>query len=279
MMAKMGFRAGGALGKAPSPSAPGGDGDAVEKKDKNDADDRLFEPLRPEVRDGRGGIGLDSDRKRRLGEAAEDRSKKLKVDENEFRDRMRKDQMRGRLERQVHAAMKVCERMDDERGSGGAVAVEEDDEDDENDDEIEEKKKNKNKPFSTRPLKSIPVVWRGLARSREEAERDRRMRHDLEQSSSIAATRRLPTYEDDLSDDDDRVAMGREARPAAYAPVEDLDEDDAELDEFAALEPEERLRRLVVFLRDEHRYCFWCKCGYPDDDMDGCPGPTEEDHD
>jgi len=32
-------------------------------------------------------------------------------------------------------------------------------------------------------------------------------------------------------------------------------------------------------LREEFNYCFWCKCTYPGEDMEGCPGLTEEDHD
>ncbi|KAI4868496.1 hypothetical protein F4820DRAFT_409514 [Hypoxylon rubiginosum] len=263
MMAKMGFK-GGALGS----------------KESN-ADARL-EPLRPEMKDDRGGIGLDSERKRKLNEAAGQQQKKLKVDETEFRDRVRREREQARLERQFYAGMKVCERMDDEEGQGGTVVEEKGDKEEEDESDSDDaketeadtktKKKEKKRTFSTRPLKSIPVVWRGLVRSREEAERDRRMRHDLEQSST-----RLPTYVDDLEEEEDRVAAGTVR--TAYAPVEDLEEDDPELDEFGALEVEERLRRLVAYLRKEHNYCFWCKCSYPDETMEGCPGLTEEDHD
>ncbi|KAI5926826.1 putative G-patch domain protein [Camillea tinctor] len=244
MMAKMGFK-GGALGS----------------KDNADA---LLEPLRPEMKDGRAGIGLDSDRKRKLDEAAKDQQKKLKVDEEEFRDRVRKEREQARHERMAHGAMKVCERMDEEKQQLEAGELGGDD---------ETTTKKKKRTLSTRPLKSIPVVWRGLVRRREEAERDRRMKYDLEQSS----TTRLPEYEDDLEDADDKEAMGK--TPTTYALVEDLDEEDPELDEFDALEPSEKLRRLVEFLRNEYNYCFWCKFTYPDAAMEGCPGLTEEDHD
>ncbi|KAI1768234.1 hypothetical protein GGR53DRAFT_478400 [Hypoxylon sp. FL1150] len=250
MMAKMGFK-GGALGSS---------------------EDARLEPLRPEIKDDRGGIGLDSDRKRRIREAADTQQKKLKVDETEFRDRVRREREQGRLERQFYAGMKVCERVDDEGQGGGAVATEETDGSDDAKEADTKKNKKKKRTLSTRPLKSIPVVWRGLVRSREEAERDRRMRHDLEQSST-----RLPTYVDDLEDEDDRKAIGKVA--TAYVPVEDLEEEDPELDEFNSLDVEEKLRRLVEYLRKKHNYCFWCKCGYPDETMEGCPGLTEEDHD
>ena len=60
----------------------------------------------------------------------------------------------------------------------------------------------------------------------------------------------------------------------------ELEEDDEELDAFNALEPAERLRKLVLFLRETYRYCFWCKYAYETDlELEGCPGLTEEDHD
>ncbi|KAI1345155.1 putative G-patch domain protein [Xylariaceae sp. FL0016] len=240
MMAKMGFK-GGALGSKENPDA-------------------CMEPIRPEVKDGRAGIGLDSERKRKLNEAAQDMEKKRKVDENEFRERSRREHEAKRWEALVYAAMKVCERMDEEQTEGGQATS------------GEAGETAKKRGLSTRPLKSIPVEWRGLIRKREEAERDRRMRHDLEQSST-----HLPTYEDDSEDGDDKKAMAKTNTP--YAVVDDLDEEDAELDGFNELEADERLRRLVEFLRKEYRYCFWCKCQYPDETMDGCPGVTEEDHD
>ncbi|KAI0459383.1 putative G-patch domain protein [Xylaria acuta] len=244
MMAKMGFK-GGALGS------------------KESADARL-EPIRPEMKDDRAGIGLDSERKRKIREAAESVEKKVKFDENEFRDRVRREREIARCERQVYAAMKVCERMDEENQTGSAV---------EGGSDVDSAASEKKRKISTRPLKSIPVVWRPLVRRREEAERDRRMKHDLQQSS----TTRLPTYEDDLEDEDDKEATGK--TQTAYALVEDLDEEDEELDEFNELEADDKLRRLVEYLRKTHNYCFWCKFEYPDDTMEGCPGLTEEDHD
>ncbi|KAI0395115.1 putative G-patch domain protein [Xylariaceae sp. FL0594] len=257
MMAKMGFKAGGTLG-ATSSSTPGSNGNASGGGDGFTGSRSLVEPLRPEMKDDRGGIGLVSERKRRFEEAAAEkaeREKRTRIDEDEYRDRVRREREAERHERMVYAAMKVCERLDEENGQ-----------------------QQQQRTLSTRPLKSIPVVWRGLVRRREESERDRRMKHDLQQSSSTPS-HSLPTLADDhLGDEDDRMAMGRSAQ-IAYSVVEDLDEEDEELDEFSALEPGERLRRIVDYLRKEHRYCFWCKFQYPDDTLDGCPGKTEEDHD
>ncbi|RYP34976.1 hypothetical protein DL767_004053 [Monosporascus sp. MG133] len=275
MMAKMGFKAGGALGAAPP---------APEDSAAGAEDHRLAEPIRPQMKEDRGGIGLDSERKRKVNEAAEREGKKVKADEAEFRDRVRREREEARCERLVQAAMKVCERMDEERrekeqprgeGAGAGADADADERASEEEEEEGKKKTTKKRTVSTRPLKSIPVEWRGLVRRREEAERDRRMRYDLEQSSTTA---RLPTYADDLDDEDDRKAVAR-TDATAYAAVEDLEEEDEELEGFDALEVEERLRRVVEYLRKEFRYCFWCKYQYPDENMEGCPGSTEEDHD
>ncbi|AEO54332.1 hypothetical protein MYCTH_2296805 [Thermothelomyces thermophilus ATCC 42464] len=291
MMAKMGFK-GGALGKQQPPVAQSsegggngasGDGDpegkrvgGAEGRDGEGAaaaagagaggrggDGPRIEPIRIEIKEGREGIGLESERKRKLREAAEaagERAKRAKEDEAGYRERMRREREEARWERQFVAAQRVAERMVGERedreagaGTTGPAPA----------------------PApapASRPLKAIPVVWRGLVKAREEAERDRRMRRDLEQGLA-----RLPTYDDADEDEDDRKALGKTATEVVIA--EDLDEEDAELDEFNALPPDERLRRVVEYLRREFHYCFWCKFGYPDEQMEGCPGLTEEDHD
>lgn len=250
MMAKMGFTPGSALGSRDNPSA-------------------RSEPLRIETKEDRGGIGADADKKRKLAEAAEaaGAAKRARVEElGDYRVRMARERDAARKEKLVFAAQKVAEKMDEDGGpSGGDVGT---------------PTASAAKP-SSRPLKSVPVVYRGLVRRRDEAERDRRMRYDLEQSSG-GLSARLPAYEDEGMDDDDRMALGggrTEKKKTVYMPADDLDEDDAELDGFEALEVGEKLARLVEYLREKHRYCFWCKLAYPDEEMEGCPGLTEEDHD
>jgi hypothetical protein len=249
MMAKMGFKGGG-LGKKTE------DGQSSGKS----------EPITISMKEDRGGIGLDSEKKRRLQEALEERAtKSVKVDPDEYRERMRIEREDARLETQLRAAQRTAEGLDDEKtedAKGYSSSSSEE----------AETSASKSRSISSRPLKSIPVIYRGLVRYREEKERDRRMRHDLEQSLS-----RLPTYENGEEDEDDKKALGK--NHVIYATADDLDEEDEELDEFNALELGTRLSRLVIYLRETHHYCFWCKMAYPDAEMDGCPGLTEEDHD
>lgn len=249
MMAKMGFTGGG-LGK---------------KTEDGQAQGRA-EPIKVSVKEDRSGIGLENEKKRKMREAAKERDVKMaKLDPDEYRERVRREREEARLEKQFWAAQRVAEGMDDEQPN-----IQDTNADDASPEDAESTKKPRS--ISSRPLKSIPVLYRSLARYREEKERDRRMRYDLEQSLS-----RLPTYEDDNEDEDDKKALGK--GHTIFATAEDLDEEDEELDEFNALEIEERLKRVLEYLREKYRYCFWCKMAYVDSEMEGCPGLTEEEHD
>jgi hypothetical protein len=76
-------------------------------------------------------------------------------------------------------------------------------------------------------------------------------------------------YEED--EEDEKLAYGSEVE-------EDLEEEDAELEEYEALPAKEKLDKLVGYMREKHHYCFWCKFRYPDEGMEGCPGLSEDEH-
>jgi hypothetical protein len=242
MMAKMGFKPGATLGSKDNPDA-------------------RTEPIGISMKDDRGGIGLDSEKKRKFREEVEREGKRVKAEEGDYRERVRREREEARLEGMVGAAMRVAERMSGEREEQEAIET--------GDTTPDGAKKRK---ISNKPLKQVNILWRGLIRKREEKERDRRMRYDLHQSLS-----RLPTYEDADEDNEDKRALGKNA--TQYVLVEDLEEEDSELEEFNNLDPAVRLQKLVEYLRHEFHYCFWCKYTYPDAEMEGCPGLTEEDHD
>jgi hypothetical protein len=233
MLKMMGFKEGMALGKAKL----GGEA--------------ITEPIRLDFSQIRGGIGLDTERKRAFEEEVDRQVKRTK-------ERIRMERESSRLEALVFAAQKVAEKFDTDAAEDEWNASLKTDLD------VSGKALSKTKPVL--PTSRINVLWRGLVRSRELKERERRARHDLIQSLSS-----LPTYEDDEKDLDDKIADG--------TLEEDVEEEDAELDEFNAQIPDDRLEQLIEYLRKTYNYCFWCKYRYPDKDMDGCPGTTEEDHD
>lgn len=220
MMAKLGFKQGGALGAATNPNA-------------------RTEPLGVVVKEGREGVGMENEKKRKFREEVEKGEgveKMRKVEEGDYRERVGREREEKRVEGLGWGAMRVLEGLEQPEG------------------------------VEKVPTRKINVLWRGLVRERELKERERRMRYDLHQSLSKNAA-----YEDPEEDKQDRQALGKEE--------EDVEEEDEELDEFLALEGKERLRRLVEYLREKYFYCFWCKCKYEDESMEGCPGPEEDDHD
>jgi hypothetical protein len=243
MMAKMGFKPGVALGSKDNISA-------------------RTEPIGISMKEDRGGIGLDTEKKRKFREHVEKESKRVKAEEGEYRERMRREREEFRLEGMIGAAMRVAERMDGER----------EEEEDIKPGRSEGGEDVKKRKALTKPLKQINVLWRGMVRKRQEKERDRRMRYDLQQSLT-----RLPTYDDPDEDREDKRALGKDN--VQYILDEDLEEEDLELDQFNALDLAERLQKLIKHLRQEYNYCFFCKYKYPDKEMEGCPGLTEEDHD
>lgn len=251
MMAKMGFK-GGALGKS---------------------DDARTEPIEVLLKEGRGGIGMDSEKKRKIREAAaevEGLKKRQKVDENEYRERTRSEREERRAEGQMWSAMRTLEGFEtgahakDESKDGVVEGEVEDGATDDTNATLKEEGL-KNKP--NKPLRSINILWRPLVKQRLEKERERRMRYDMDQSLS-----RKADYDDPDADEDDKLAFGTE--------VEEFDDDDEYVEqlEFDALPAAERLERIVHELREKYQYCFWCKYRYPDASMDGCPGLTEDEH-
>ncbi|KAH9840484.1 G-patch domain protein [Teratosphaeria destructans] len=239
MMTKMGFK-GGALGKS---------------------EDARTQPIELLMKDDRGGIGMDSEKKRKIREAAEElegQQKKQKVDFDAFRERNKHAEVDMRTEWQMWSAMRTLEGFDTgdldgkEDGTSGS------------DEGGEQRQAAKQGPKS-KPLRSANLLWRPLVKQRLERERDRRMRHDLDQSLS-----RNTAYDDPDVDDDDKLALGTE--------VEELDEEDPDLDDYESLTTAERLEKIVTELRVKYHYCFWCKFRYPEAGMEGCPGESEDEH-
>jgi hypothetical protein len=226
MMARMGFK-GGALGKTANART---------------------EPIEISIKEGKGGIGMDNEKKRKIREAMEElqgKEKKQKAGEGEYRERVAKEREEKRKEGMWWGAMKVCEKFDEEEDATKGKEVRK-----------EGKKEGK----------KVNVLWRTLAQQRQQRDKDKVLRKGALDSLSSR-------WHDDEADTDDKIALGME--------VEDFEdeEEDTELEEFNALEVGDRLEKLVVYLRETYHYCFWCKYRYPDEEMEGCPGLTEEEHD
>ena len=187
-----------------------------------------------------------NEKKRKFREEVESRERIEREEQIGYRDRIAKEKEDRRVDAMVIGAMKVAERLEEEnRGN-------------------ERHEENQN----TKEAEKVNVLYRSLVRQRNEQERERRARYDFTQSLS-----RHATYIGDAEDHrQDALAWGREE-------VELEESTDEELEAFEALESKKKLVRLVAYLREKFWYCFWCKCRYEDEKMEGCPGVTEDDHD
>lgn len=235
MMAKMGFK-GGTLGKS---------------------EDARKKPIELLIKDDKGGIGMDSDKKRKIrdaAEAAEDGEKRQKVGLDEFRERNRSEREEKRAEGLMWGAMKVLEGFEERQQANG--------EDGGEDGVSEVKTGGGNTGTEKKHLRDVNVLYRLLLKGRLEKDRDRKMRHELNNSLSMR--------NEDESDDE---------KPAPFdSRIDELDDEDSDLAEFEALPVTERLGKVIQALREKYQYCFWCKYRYSDAEMDGCPGLTEDEH-
>lgn len=233
-MAKFGFKQGDALGKS---------------------EDARKEPIRVNVKDDRGGVGLESEKKRKFREQFEEAdrlAKRSKEEEGDYLEMRRQEQKEKKLERDLDNAQRTAERLSDKEGEASGTP------------EPGEKS-----------LKDINVLWRARARRRAEIKHEKQQRREL--NNTLGS--RLPTLADVEDDDDSKIAQGQDLTPFYTTLENDLEDEDPELAEFEALPVAERLEKLLVFLREKYRYCLYCGHEYPNAAMEGCPGVTEEDHD
>ena len=285
LMEKLGFK-GGALGKR------GRDEEECAHASNGPA---RFDPIAVELKDDRGGIGADAAKKQKVRDAMEKEVDGVKASEGEYRERVARGRMERKLEGQLRAAMKVAEGLDEGKDE---YPQETDDERQTQDvppgtaahlsrsqEENPEANASKTSPKAEQKrLKDVNILYRALAKGRFERDWHHHQKQELYKRLESSSSSRLPAYVDpDEQDPDYKMAFGKHDRVAENEggdlELEPLDDEDEELDEFNALPLEERLMKLVKYMREKHWYCFWCKTKFEDESMDGCPGLTEDDHD
>ncbi|KAH9879310.1 hypothetical protein J1614_002749, partial [Plenodomus biglobosus] len=181
MMAKFGFKQGDALGKTEGA-----------RKD----------PIRVNVKDDRGGIGLESEKKRKFREqfeAAERLVKRTKEEEGDYLEMRRQQQKERKLEKDLNSAQRTAERLADKAAEEKGTSAPDE-----------------------KPLKDINVLWRARARGRLEMQHEKQQRRELDNSISS----RLPTLAaDDEDDDDSKVAQNKDLAPFYTTLEHDLEDE------------------------------------------------------
>jgi len=234
MMAKFGFKQGDTLGKSV---------------------DARKTPIAVDVKADKGGIGLESEKKRKFREQweeAERLAKRTKEEEGDYLEMRRQEAKEKKAERDLDSAQRTAERLSDKEAD----------------------EKGTPEP-GEKPLTDVNVLWRSRARRRVEIQQDKQQRREL--NNSLAS--RLPTLADEGDvDNDTKVALGQDLQPFYTTLEGDLEADDPELAEFEALPVAERLEKVLLYLREKFQYCLYCGYQYPDRELEGCPGVTEQEH-
>jgi hypothetical protein len=221
------------------------------------SEDARKEPIRVDMKGDRSGIGLESEKKRKFREQweqADREAKRSKEEEGDYIEIRRLEAKEKKAERDLDSAQRTAERL------------------------TEQAAEDKGTPQPTeQPVKDVNVLWRSRARRRAVIKHEKQQRREL--NNSIAS--RLPTLaaDEDDEEDDSKVAQGRDLAPFYTSLEDDLEDKDPDLAEFEALPVVDRLQKLLTFLRDEFHYCLYCGYQYPDAEMEGCPGLTDEEHD
>lgn len=238
MMRAMGFTPGSALGASPSTTTTSTAATTAART----------EPIPVAIKTDRAGIGHPGKQPPHPQPSISAEQRDALLSPEEYRARVAGEQEERRREAQVLAAQKIAEGLAD-----GAAAAK-----------------------RTRTLRGVNVLWRGMVLRREVKEAEARMRYEL--STGLGTSGNTPG---DIDDGDGGAVGGAMRQVVVEDGDEELDEvvdNDEELAAFEALGAAERLQRLCEFLRGEYRYCFWCKCGYEDEAMEGCPGVEEDLH-
>ncbi len=297
MMQRMGFKEGGLLGKSNPTTSPDTTttGELVSEMVTSDA---RAEPIGIHVKEGRGGIGLDAEKARVFREKVRGVERKEIEEVEGYRERVAREREEKRFEGLWWAAMGVAEGLEESREEGAEGL---DDEDAEEGGVKEERKK----MLDQRPLRSVPLLWRALKRRRLEQAQGYRERHSLPQLSSTTSSvkvnaRQLNTLHPEDNDGNKASGSGSlrpltnrspPSSPSTSPPPTtnphlsnallaeaDLEDPDPELEAYSLIPVSERFEELVRELRKRWWYCFWCKMGYGDPGLEGCPGEGEDVH-
>ncbi|KAF9135865.1 hypothetical protein BGW39_010680 [Mortierella sp. 14UC] len=288
MLLKMGFKKGGTLGASKSSSdhttgsasaeSPGSTPPSIS------GSSALRAPLAIQIKQGRGGLGMDTSRKRQAEDDLQKQEQEVhRVFDEGFRGQKRDQFEQEKRKRQLGAARAICMTLDAKKNGlytdlEVAVATKEG----KGQGERDGRRSNRFWWIAD----SMPDEILGTKLMGPGAEVSVDMEHDKEQEQR--AEGRAFDHSDDEDGDLERTKAKRARLESSVS--QGLDQEEVLLDEeppkwgerphFAQLEIHEKLEEVVAYLRKEHSYCFWCSAQYdgPEDISENCPGESEDDH-
>ncbi|KAG0247739.1 hypothetical protein BG011_000992 [Mortierella polycephala] len=283
MLLRMGFKKGGTLGAhKPNPDTlvtpslqESSQGSINSENSSVGRSDALRAPIAIQMKQGRGGLGMDSSKKRQAEEELQRKEQEShRVFDKEFRGQKIDQFEQEKRKRQLGAARGICMRMDAQRASkdqdmkGDAL------------DQKEGHTENHVRIGRSNSFwwiaDSVPDEILGTKLMGPGAEvtiDDQVFDHSDQEDGDLVTKNKRTKLDPQLLKDHERLGLGDEEEdeePAKWG----------ERHDFAELEVSEKLEKVVKYLRSEHSYCFWCSAQYdgPEDLAENCPGETEDDH-
>ncbi|KAF8947780.1 hypothetical protein BGZ47_007844 [Haplosporangium gracile] len=291
MLLKMGFKKGGTLGAskpasepttASSITAPSGLTPPSTTFSENGGG-ALRAPLAIQIKQGRGGLGMDTSRKRQAEEQLQRQEQEVhRVFDEGFRGQKRDQFELEKQKRQVGAARAICMRLDSKKAETESQYRTEQDDTDTTTPQAAKDGRRSNRFWwidDSMPdeVLGTKLMGPGVA-----------VLLDLEQDQDkqIMEARAFDHSDDEDGDLERNKAKRVRLDSLVSQGADQMDSQDeeppkwGERPNFAQLEIHEKLEELVAYLRSEHSYCFWCSAQYdgPEDIAENCPGELEDDH-
>ncbi|KAG0321374.1 hypothetical protein BG000_003252 [Podila horticola] len=278
MLLKMGFKKGGTLGASRQDEESPSITEQPTSSTLSSNADALRAPLAIQMKQGRGGLGMDTLKKQKEQEEVEQSLKRAhEAFDVDYRGSKRDQFEHDKRFRQLGAAQTICMQLDVKK-----AAKDEQKGKDENEDSIEPGQEDRE---FRRMGRSNSFWW--IADSTPDDLVGTRMMGLAAPATTTPKGRR----NFDLSDDEDGDPEDRKEKRVRLSTPDPIDEETVEENEepeaqwgerpaYAELSVYEKLEKVVQYLRQEHSYCFWCSAQYygQQDLEDNCPGESEDDH-
>ncbi|KAK3846211.1 MAG: hypothetical protein J3R72DRAFT_486953 [Linnemannia gamsii] len=289
MLLKMGFKKGGTLGAAKASSDQTTSSASTESPGSTppstSGNSALRAPLAIQIKQGRGGLGMDTSRKRQAEEDLQKQEQDVhRVFDEGFRGQKRDQFEQEKRKRQLGAARAICMTLDAKKAEANSSLESAAQKEERGEGEREGWRSNKFWWISD----SMPDEVLGTKLMGPGAEILNDLDLEQEQEQEQGAKGRAFDHSDDEDGDLERNKAKRirlnTSVPQGLDKEEPLQDEEppkwGERPRFAQLEVHEKLEEVVAYLRSEHSYCFWCSAQYdgPEDISENCPGEFEDDH-
>ncbi|KAG0034981.1 hypothetical protein BGZ81_001930 [Podila clonocystis] len=278
MLLKMGFKKGGTLGASRQEEELPPTIEQPTPSTLSSISNALRAPIAIQMKQGRGGLGMDTLKKQQEQEEVEKSLKRAhEAFDVDYRGSKRDQFEYDTRSRQLGAAQAICMQLDVKKAAK---------------DEQEGKEEYEGAPESGQEDREFSRMGRSnsfwwIADSTPDDLVGTRMMGRAAPATTTPKGRR----NFDLSDDEDGDPEDRKEKRVRLSTPDPIDEETTEEKEepeaqwgersdYAEMNVYEKLEKVVQYLRQEHSYCFWCSAQYygQQDLEENCPGGSEDDH-